>query len=416
MITLFVLFIIGCSTFFWQGHELRIAQEAFYQLAGMTLVLSSFFYNLKPIRRSPINMWMGIFGIYAIFLFLLGGANIGAQYMFNIVIGVLLFFKTQQLEKRHTKIILHTILWVCILNVLWMVLQELRLDPIFSIKDTARDTLNYEAKDLIGFLGLKAVMGMWMGLGLLACLFISPWIAVLFAYPIYLSQCSSVVMGLAITVPFYFFFTKRLAFKILLPLLLIVGSLYVVFIDSPMGMMKNRPIAWRMFVRDTVYGTGSGSRFLKNSFTGFGLDSFRMGAIKYFKESKSDKTIRAIVQGNKMVDEQGRNFYMAPNHVGTQRIHSPDGKLLDHWDNPHNIFVHVFFEMGLIALVIIGFILFHLFKRFRYAIKDKQLVIVFSMILFFLLTGVSQFPTHLARIGCVFPILLGLLVVNTEGD
>lgn len=358
---------------------------------------------------------MGIFGIYSCLLFLLSGLQYGANQVFNIIVGVLLYLIILQLKKEDTKAILMGVIAVCMLNAFYMLLQQFNFDFIYHIRGP-NNTILHDAKDLIGLVGLKAVMGMWMGMGLLASFLITPWLGLLFVLPIYLSKCSGALLGITLALPFYLFYTKRILFKIITPIIIIGSIGYVYFVDNPMGMMNTRPPMWKMVLRDVVYGVnlknhGLQSSYLRNPFTGFGLDSFRLGPIIYCKVVDTDRTIRAIRIGNKAVDEQGRPFLFKSGHSVT-----PDGESLDIWDDPHNELVHLFYDMGLIGCVIVGFIMYYLFKRFKRSLKTPELIVVSSMLIVLIGSSMSQFPVHLGRIGFMLPILIGLFVINSSEE
>jgi len=407
-----VLYIILCSCGFWVGKELRIAQELYFQMGAFALIFSLLFFKLKPIARNKVNVCIGIFGIYSIGLFILGHP-MGFGTLLNIFFGISVYFITLQLSKADTKFILNTIIWVALLNVIYIVLQYSNFDFIYVLRGPNGTSIT-NICDPVGLLGLKAVVGMWMGLGVIAALATNPIVSIIFLIPLYLSKCSGAVFGLGLSTIFYLYYTSRKWFRIVVPVALIAGIGYMVFIDNPMGMMSTRPPMWKMVMKDVVYGYNLKnpqiqSPFLRNPLTGFGLDSFRNGPIKYFMRAVSQKTIRLIHVNNSLV---------SPDNIAIKRenghIIYDNSEALDYWDNPHNEFVQLFYEMGLIGIMIFGFIVYYLVRRFRGSTKTRELVVISSLLIMLFASGISQFPFHLARIGIVLPILLGLYMVHTN--
>jgi len=413
---LFIVFTLLCPTFFIISEtiEFREGQELFYQLATTVLVIASLaFFEREPIRKNKVNIWIGIFGIYSILLFALSGFKLGLSIMFNIFLGILLYFATLALKKEDTKQIFNAMIWVCILNMLYIALQNIRLDFIFMIKGE-HGVVEPINKDTMGFMGIKAALGIYMALGAIAIMFFHPWLALALLFPIYLSQSTGAVAGAFSGVLCYFWWMKRKVFKILLPILIVGGIAYVVFVDSPTGMLGTRSPMWKLAMKDAFYGFNlhAGqlqSPYLRNPFTGFGLGAFREGPILYFKEFDTNITLRAIKTPQGLVDVAGNRFKMKDGY-----LYTPYDKRVDWWDDPHNEFVHLFYDFGLFGVIIIGFILYYLTMRFRNSVKSKELIVITSMLVVIGVTSLTQFPMHLARLGYLMPILLGLFVIHTE--
>ena len=414
MVKLLIVFMILCPMTFWVGQDLRGTQEVFYQVFGSMLLCSMLFFNIRPVKKNKISYGIAVFGVYTMLLFILGGANRGATVMLNVFLGVLLYFATLQVKKEDCHLLIKSIIVVASINMLYIGLQLLNFDFIFNIRGP-ENTILTDAIDPIGFMGIKAVMGIIMSLGAIATLLISPLLSICFLIPLWISRCTGAVMGLTAGALFYFFWIKRKFFWILLPIILLSGALYIVKVDSPMGMMGTRPAMWKMVLKDVVYGYNLKepriqSPFIKNLFTGFGLDAFRNGPIVYFKIAGTDTTIRGIRVKNNVYDENGKPFTITPGG----HLFSPDGKSVDLWAEAHNEFIQLFYEMGLIGLAIFGFIVFQLKQRFKYALKSKELVTVTALILCLMACSLTQFPFHLSRLGYLLPILLGLFVTYSE--
>ena len=405
---LLVVFVLLSPLFFWVGKELRVAQELLFKLYGFGILMGLLFQETR-VRFNKVNLWMGMFGIYSIVLYVLSKCEMGYSILINILVGIIIFFAAQTLKKEDTKHIFQAMIWVCAVNMVYMLLQRFQWDFIYNIKGP-NNTILYDAIDMVGLLGLKAVIGMWMSLGLITSLAVLPWIAPILLLPLYAAQCTGALVGLTLGLGFYLFYIKRVLFWIMIPILLIGGGLYIWKIDAPMGMMETRPPMWKLALKDVIYSYGITHPTLGCPLIGCGLDSFRAGKVGYFMRPETKETIRAFKVNDTLVDNQGRRFFNKDGY-----LYDPDCYVLDYWDSPHNEFVQLFYEMGIIGCVIIGFIIFHLFKEFKNSVKTKELVCLMSLVITFLGMSISQFPLHLARIGYLFPILVGLILVHVNG-
>jgi hypothetical protein len=327
----------------------------------------------------------------------------------------MLYFSALSIKKEDTNLFLKAIIWVCIVNFLYMALQQIGFDFIFNMHGANGSVLEIKG-ELIGFFGIKAHMGIFMALGLIAMLFINPWLSFIFIYPLYISKSSGAIAGGMAGTLFWFWWVKRKVFYILLPIFLIGGLTYLVKIDNPMGMMKTRPGVWKVALKDTIYGFNLHrdklqSVFLRNPITGFGPESVLSGNLLYFSEALSSNVMRgAKLQDGTVIDMQGRNFKMTK----FGEFLSPDEKPIDLWDNLHNGLIQLFFEYGFLGVIIVGFILFYLSKIFYNSVKSREFIALSSMIIVLLVSSSVQFPLYVARIGYIMPILLGLFIVNKE--
>jgi len=325
----------------------------------------------------------------------------------------MLYCSTLYLKKEDTSLLLKTVLWVCVINVAYMFFQQIGFDFIFNMRGAGQSVIETQG-ELIGFFGLKSHMGIYMALGMIVMLYINPWLAILFIPLLYISKSIGAIAGAFIGVLFWFWWTKRKVAYFLLPILLAFGIWYVVKVDNPMGMMKTRPGVWKTSLKDVVYGYNLHdpklqSPYLRNIFTGFGPEMILSGNLYYLSEPLTDSVKRGIRTPNGVLDEQGKPFLIEKGELFTN-----DKKPVDLWDNLHNGLIQLFYEYGLLGMIIIGFLVFYISKLFRESFKSKELVAIMSMILVLLVSSITQFPLYVARIGYLMPILLGLFVINLE--
>ena len=386
---LLLLYIILIPSFYIPGFELRPFQEAAYQVLSLAIFCFSFFVKNReinqPFRANNMNVWLGAFGLLTAVLYARGG---NTSFMLNVFCALLVYFACiKTIDKDDLKFVLRGVLYYAALNIAYIGLQRVGFDPIFHVRNASSDFTGRIWTDWLGFFGLKAAMGMYFAFAMSLLAIINWWLAALFFLPVCLSYSSGALMGASSGYLFFLWWKKRLFFWIFGLLLLIGGVFYVVKIDSPMGMMNTRPPMWKLV--------------LKRSFVdirGYGLDSFRMGNVRFYKEASSDTTlaIRAI-------EKDGRKYFVAPK-----------GMRYDWWDNPHNEYLQLFYEFGLAGVVIFLFLLWSMADAFRRAVKTDELVGVTGAIIALLMVSMTQFPFHLARIGHIVPILLAYFYTESK--
>lgn len=386
---LILIYLLVIPCFYIPGLELRPIQEIAFRVMSLVIFFFSFFVKNreidKPFAVNSMNTWLGAFGLLTVTHYAFGSSS---QFLFNVVCALMVYFACiKTLKKEDIVFLSRAIVYFAIINIAYVALQRFGYDPIFQVKNASSDSTGVVWTDDLGFFGLKAVMGMYVGIAMCLLAMFNWWIAILFFLPIVVSVSSGAVLGGASGYLFYLWWKKRLFFWIFSVFILIGAVFYVVKIDSPMGMMKTRPPMWGMA--------------LKRSFLdvrGYGLDSFRNGKVRYYKEATTDKTVGLIAQ-----DKDGTRFYVAP-----------ENRKYDWWDNPHNEFIQLFYEFGLAGVVIIAFLFWCMACAFKRAVKTNELVAVTAAIIALLMASMTQFPFHLARIGNLTPILLAFFYLETQ--
>jgi O-antigen ligase len=370
------------------GAELRLAQEGFLQMSSIILLFCLLFNKQKIKTASRIDLWLGIFGIWSVMLFLLSGCKMGYSVLTNVLSGLILYFVTlNSLEKKDISFIFKAILFVCGLNAVLLSSQMLGYDPIYTIRNTK------EGIDNIGFFGLKAAMGMYYAMSISIIAYFSPVIAFFALLPIGVSVSTGAVLGGAVSYLYYLWNRARNGFIVVFIAILVGGALYVVKVDAPMGMFATRPPMWGKVVKD----------IFKNAITGYGLDSFRSGKIRYMRDADDDVTYRAVDDGS------GKGYLITD-------IFEKKSVKFDWWDNPHNEYLQLAYEFGLVGVVIFLFILYHMFKTFKKAVKTKEILAICGFFIALFLCSLVQFPAHLARTAYLIPIMLALFRIETDGN
>ena len=404
--------------FYQVGVDLRFAQERFFQLATIGLLFASFFIPSRQVQHewSIKNMtgWLAGFGIWTIFLYAFNPMQTGTTILVNILNSLLIYnICIRTLKKEDISFIFKGILFICGLNIIFLASQRLGFDPIFHIRNCSEGST-----DLLGFFGLKAAMGMYFALSMSILAFFTWWLPILFFLPIGLSVSTGAMTAGFISYLFVLWYKKRLAFWTVSVVGVLAVSTWIIAVDSPMGMFKTRPPMWKIVLQDSF-----------RNMKGHGLDSFRYGDVRYYLEPKTNKSVRAfrgelteeaqktlvtngqvedinLTNGNRVLFKKGH----ARNVYGMETLEDK----VDWWDNPHNEYLHLFYEFGLPGVILIGLVLYSMAIRFTRTYKTHVLVAVTGAMIALLVASVTQFPFHLARIGHIVPILLSIFFLESE--
>ena len=360
--------------------ETREAQQFFFLLGGMIL----FGLILD-------NLWITLFIWWSVFLYAFFKFQLGHNYLINIFMGCVFYYLTKKsFDKQHIDFFINAVLWIIVINLLYMSGQLLGLDWIFKQRiDTIEGFMGFgRHTDPAGFMGFKACMGMIMAFGipLLASRTtkFSMLCAILLFFPIYLSESSICVLAGVVGLLFALWYKpvsfikkwqKQVVYGVLC-LILIGGAVFYAFnVDSTPTSIQLRLVAWRGILEDTSI----------HPVTGWGMDSFRN------------------------ITEQKKHFYiMNPEKTPKGNIH------MEFLDNPHNLYISLLFEWGIIALIILGGYLRQCGIKFIKVIKEPNTIALAGFGIVFLIVSIAQFPMFLARMAILIVIAAGLFEVQVK--
>lgn len=308
--------------------------------------------------------------------------------MFNVFCGILIYFVCiKTLNKKFIPLAIKAVSIVCLLNLVLLSMQLFGYDPIYTIRGTIKTT------DCMGTFGLKATMGIYFALAIPLLASSRIWFPALLFIPVGLSVSTGAMLGGLAGYLFCLWHKARKAFFIMLVLLTACICFVIFKFDAPMGMFGTRPPMWGKVLHDCFI----------SPITGYGLDSFRFGKIRYYKEADTDVTHLAV----KTKAPDGREAYAIQETI-------QEGKKFDWWDNPHNEYLQLFFEFGIVGVLIVGFILYGVIERFRKSYKSDYAISIMGFFVVLLISSFVQFPFHLARIGHLIPVMLALFMIETE--
>lgn len=351
------------------GMDYRQGQEMFFILGGIiifSLVLD--------------NIWLTLFLWLSVFLFTLGRFQFGFNYIVNLLIGSAVYYVTKiNYKKKHVDFYLNCVLWLLAINLIMMALQLCGLDFMFLMKHAKNtgESMLVNNNDPVGFMGFKAAVGVLcaMAIPIIASRGKLYHIAMslgLFV-PLYLTKSSVCVAGGVIGFLFILWHkTSRKAFFTTLLSLFLLATAYVVKVDMPMGHMPTRTNQWKLVVHDCTI----------HPILGWGLDSFR-----------------------NMTEKKKHVYAMNPND-GSNGI--------DYWDNAHNLYIQMWFEWGLIALLLLIGYIRQCSIWFKSAIKEPNTLAITGSLIVFFIVSMAQFPMFLARAACFIIPLFALYEIQTR--
>lgn len=324
------------------------------------------------------NLWLTLFLWWTCFLFTFFKFTTGSIYVQNIFTGCVLFYLVKvSFRKQHVSFFLNAFLWFVVINIFYMALQLFDFDFIYIQEVFKKGISHSEINKLpIGFMGFTAGMGMLMAFAVpILASRRSIWAKIgsfgLFI-PLWLSQSSANVIAGLIGLLFVFFFNiSRWKWIALIALVLSAGTFYTLKVDRP---NPERIPQWKMVLRDAII----------HPLTGWGLDSFA-----HYTERKG-------------------HVYSTQEYADEKRI------LLRVWDNPHSLYVSLFYEWGFLGLFFLGGYLRQSGIRFQKAIKSPNTIALAGFMLVFLVLSGAHFPIFLARLAVIIISVAALYEVSTD--
>ena len=315
------------------------------------------------------NLWLTLFVIWTAVLYVMFGLGTGIIYVINLFFGCVLYYMTKvTYKKQHIDSFIKMLLIFVGCNIVYMILQVADFDFYYwmIVRHLDGSLVTQTNTSPCGFMGYKAGMGMLMALAI-------PLIAtrrtrfalvmtLLLAIPIYISRSTiCVIGGISGYMLVLWYRVKRWQWVSIVAVLGILASLYVWKIDAPMGTLSTRPRQWKVVLRDCT----------KYPIAGWGLDSFR-NFTKVKKVNYCDAITRTVTESE-------------------NRVH------IVQWDNPHNLPISIFFEWGLIGLLLLGGYLRACFIKFRKSIKTPNMLALSGFLLVFFVVSLAQFPIFLGK-------------------
>lgn len=279
---------------------------------------------------------------------------------FNIVFGLLFFYFIKTfIKKEEIEKILKLICITALVQIGWLVVQLFKKDFIFYCYDSG--SLWSGVGGLFGFMGNRAVLGTYLALCLPLFRVYFKWFIPLIIVGLIISRSSiAVISGISGLICFETITVilnkdyKKIIWLIIF--CLIFCGLFFYYIDR-LGL--ERISLWKRILTQMKWEQHLG---------GQGMGRFQ--------------NLRIIIDKTNSV-----------------------------WDNPHNEYLNIYFELGAMALfLVIGYIV-NLIRRFIKIFKTKEAIVLFSGIIVLLINSMGMFPMQLACTAFLGIIYFGLLEV-----
>ena len=392
----FVLFMAIAPIFYLTNSgDLRDAQAKFYQLGAIALI-SCFIENI----------WLTMFMLLNLFLLLSTGVETGINQVLNVFIGCLLFTVSKNYFKNKSFMdFSKVILWICFFNISWMMLQVLNIDPLY-VGQMANGTplIGQVFNDPLGLFGIKMANGIFLSIASMVMAVLNQYIGMLIIIPILMSHASTAVLAWIVSMLFFTWHIKRRLFIILSIIgVLGIGTYIVLDQKDDPNTFKSRFGMWHMVTRYSIINP-----------IGFGPDSFRnlneKKKFMFVSDNHYNPAIMVFNQANSEADVQ----YYDPKRGITNEPWKGNQNEINVWDNAHNEYLQLFFEYGIIGVLLLIGLFRDMIIRFNRCDKTNELIMLTSILLVYFVSSISHFPLHLARLGCLFPIFLGVWYARTE--
>jgi len=348
------------------GMKSREAQQFIYMLGGIVL----FSLLVK-------NIWITLFMTWTVFLFSLYKFTSGHPYVMNVFLGCILYYLTKvSVRQEHIRWYVKFFMLFIAINILYAIVQVLGYDWIYWLSDSnAPGGIVQNMDHPSGFMANDGIFGMLMAFGLPLLTIFNLWLAPILLIPICISTGSINFMAAGIAYIFILYFRINRALWVGIMIVLALASIpYFLFVDSPDW---TRLDVWKLALQDTQL----------HPITGWGLDSFRRDNLPHKQYSYTMNTA---------YNKEKRQIDMAK------------------WDNPHNLYISLLFEWGLVGVLIMIGYLCHLGTLFKKAIKYKETVALAGFVLVFLIVSIANFPIFLSRMAVFIIPLFAMYEISCQ--
>jgi len=356
-----------------------------HQIIFMLCVISLFSLILK-------NIWITLFLLWTVFLYSFFKFTSGNIYLSYIFFGCVYYLITKvAFKKEHINFFITGFLWFVCANIFYMAIQISGYDFMYA-------KIHYPSgikADLVlipntyprGFMGHLFTLSTILALAIpMLATRNSKW-AMIGAFglfvPLWIAKTSLCFIMGAVGMLFvlYFKIPKR-AFIGLIVISIMAGVFYVKKIDR---LGTERLVMWHKTMSDVII----------HPITGWGLDSFaNVTPNKDFRYAKEIKNMKHHK------DVHGRVHWNLTN--------------ISWWDNPHNLIISLFYEFGVVGVVLFIGLMRQYSLRFFKSLKEPNVLALGGFILVFLGVSIGHFPIFLGRMAVFIIPAFALFEICTE--
>jgi hypothetical protein len=317
------------------------------------------------------NFFVTAFILWSVFLYCFFKFALGEVYLGNILYGSMLYYIVKVVFKReHINLFINAVLWFCAANIAFSALQVLGYDFYFV---SVLGDQNYTP---FGFMANAGITGILYAIGVA---FLATrtkwWYGLLLFVPLFFARSTINIIAAISGMLFigYYKIPKKILAGVVVAFLLF-GIFYCTKVDKHIGT-ERFPI-WKLAMHDVVC----------HPVVGWGMDSYRT-----------------------IAEHKRFNYGSYETNENTKIQVSP-------WDNPHNLLISLMYEWGMVGLIIfLGYIL-SLARKFRYAIKEPNLLALSGAIVAVLIISLAHFPIFLARTAVIVVPIFSLFEVQCNAN
>ena len=349
------LFLIGSMIFFIPNQQFYVPQMLFIQYSAILFFALSLFI---PKKREISNKTIAFVLIYAVFHTILYSFTPESKMtMINLFFGMVILKTVGERVDLEPRKLGNFFLWFVFANIVWLILQTLDIDPIFTMIHQE----NQMKIDHTGLLGSRFALGCIGALMLPFIYSVNPWMCVAVVPLLIEGKSSTAILGAVSAFMFLTYFKNKKMFWILLSVLSI-GAVAFMFRDGSEGMMKRLNV-W-----------SAGIQVLRGKpWFGFGLGNWE-----------------------------------AIHFTGIQKNGQPEV-----WSWAHNEFFQYTFEQGLVGAVLLYAYIKSIFKGFLF---NRNSTVVYASLISLFTISFWHFPFHLGRLAGISLLILAYAEVYRSKD
>lgn len=321
------------------------------------------------------NVFISLFLIYATLSYLLV-CNQSPRSMLCLITGFCAILFSYFVSKSNVPSIYKCLMIISGLSIFLLVLQILKLDPIF-IPDT-----NLLLDRTVGFVGSRNQLGIFHAATAVLMLGISPWV-ILLSLPILLVKCSSAFAGLmAGIVAYSFFIGRKVQAWMLIIILLFSVPIFIHFKPELKSELQERCSLWNLTINQLVNG-------------------------KLHQENEDNLNLHRDISCNPFFGFGIGNFFVFSPMA--QYPLWPRGTHACRWEHAHNDLVEALFEFGYCGLLLILLCISKVIADFINCInKTKKLIITFCGLICLSVCSMGVYVFHAPVSLFLFCLNLGL--------
>lgn len=329
------------------------------------------------------NKFISLFLIYAIFSYLFVCSQ-SPRAMLCLVTGYSGMVFSHFVSESNTSKIYKALLIISAINTLFLLLQVLKLDPIFT------PTTGFLIDRFVGLMGSRNQLGIFHA-GISTLLIgMSPWCA-LFSIPLIIIKCSSTIFGFIAGTSVYLFIKGKKLIAFLLVSLFVL--LIPVLINSKKELpneLKERTSLWTLTINQIISGKV--------------IEDDKVNTISPLHREVTANSLFGFGIGN--------FFVISPMSQG---ILWPKGTHQARYEHAHNDLVEAIFEFGYIGFILILLCISKVISDFMTcANKTNGVIISFCSLICLSVCSLGVYVFHAPVSLFLFCLILGLFYAEVK--